>query len=202
MENGADVNTRNSQGRTRLSYPVMKADVQTLKILLDFFDLDINQVDWNGSTLLHLAAICNRENSHLGMIDFLLNKGADINTRNYKGNSILHHLVKKFDIEQIKLFSSYGADVNLKNDKNEIPLFKAIRKSSIKIVKPLIEHGSDVIAKNKSQETPLHQACEADNQQLKIIKLLVENGARIQSVNMEYFHASNRCLKIFLNYCG
>lgn len=57
-----------------------------LELLLDNYPFDINAVDTNGNTALHLAAYRN----HDAVVSVLLSKGADINAQDNNGMTPLH----------------------------------------------------------------------------------------------------------------
>ena len=94
--------------------------------------------------------------------------------------------------ENIKVFPfllENGADPNVKiGDWNHTPLHKAVKDvyqsepdKVYKLVKILIEHGADVNARDVVGLTPLHTTIEYTRHytDLRIIKLLVNNGAKI-----------------------
>lgn len=56
------------------------------------------------------------------VVEWFLQKGADVNTRDEEGNTCLHLAVrKKYDPEAVQLLLRYGADVDLKNNEGISP---------------------------------------------------------------------------------
>jgi len=106
-------------------------------------------------------------NFSIKSLQFLINKGADVNTKKYDGETPLHRATRNHDVEKAKFLIKNGADVNAKDDNGETPLYKAAKDYSyynrrygkeVEILKCLIENGADVNAKNRWGETPLDKA--------------------------------------------
>lgn len=69
-------------------------------------------------TPLHLAA----NNSFLGVVKLLLERGANVSAYNSHKDSALHYACRKRDIEIVNLLIEYGADTSLKNNFGKSPL--------------------------------------------------------------------------------
>lgn len=92
---------------------------------------------WGNSLLHH----CHKPE----MVQFLIQKGANVNAKNEAGEAPLHilatvrgHNVKPF-LESIQLLLENGADVNSKDSKGRTPLSRA---SEPKVKKLLISYGA------------------------------------------------------------
>jgi len=113
---------------------------------------------------------------YMDMAIYLLDKGADINVQDYKGNSTLSLAVWEGKIEMAKFLISKGVDVDIRNEHNWNALMQAIHQGYADIVELLIEKGSGLNAVDEEQgATPLILAAHFG---LKgIVEKLLKNGA-------------------------
>lgn len=110
------------------------------------------------------------------MATYLLEKGADINVKDWKGNSTLSLAAWEGKIEMAKFLINKGVDVDARNEHNWNALMQAIHQGHQDLVEILIEKGSDVNAVDEEQgATPLILAAHFCLE--RIAKLLLENGA-------------------------
>ena len=136
----------------------------------------------------------------LEIAKFLISKGADVNAKGYRGETLLHNAGATwatgttFNIEIVKFLVSHGADVNAKDDGGLTPLHCAATNGSddndkIEILKFLVSHGADVNAKDDKGLTPLHYAAgyydvrwrERRGERMETIKFLISNGADVNA---------------------
>ena len=139
---------------------------------------DINAKDEFGRSALIVAS----QEGKLEVVQLLIDKRVDVNTKGVKDNegmtplmgaSATNHLgVAKFLIEK-------GADVNA-NASGHTALMMASLGGHTDIVKLLIEHEANVNVKGGSLEfTPLMSAVAGNH--LEVVKILIENGAKIDT---------------------
>ena len=111
---------------------------------------DVNAVDSDGFTVLHLAVA----NNHKNIVELLVAKGADINAKDDDGFTPLHWTAIKGHKEIVELLIDNGANVNPKGDEfGMTPLHKAASKGHREITELLIANGADVNAKVVSSPT-------------------------------------------------
>jgi serine/threonine-protein phosphatase 6 regulatory ankyrin repeat subunit B len=133
---------------------------------------NINRENEKGYTPLMLAS----ENGREDIAEFLIKKGADINTKSLKdGQTALILASENSHIEIVKMLIKAGADVNAQNDEGQTSLMHASRLGDI-TVKALISVGADVNAKDKNSKTPLMFAKENDYPE--IAQTLIDAGAK------------------------
>ncbi len=112
-----------------------------------------------------LVYVCRGDNrEHPEEIQRLLELGADIDVRNYKGKTGLHYAAKAGFLKVINLLIENGATVDATDDDGETPLFEAIR-STIKngekqraALEALLVKGADPNLRNRKGLTPLQVA--------------------------------------------
>ncbi|MEW6089087.1 MAG: ankyrin repeat domain-containing protein [bacterium] len=107
----------------------------------------------------------------------LLEKGADANTEDRKGNTVLIRAVLSGNSKTVKILLEKGADANVKDMYGNTVLICAIQSGKIDIVKILVEKGADVNAKG-----PLFFAVWRKED---IMRFLLENGADVNAKNKD-----------------
>ena len=123
--------------------------------LLAAFGNDVNAVNEHGHTALHLAAAGSW--GGIETIQFLVDKGADVNAKCNNGSTALWNAVGHEDIEIVKFLISKGADVNVMLNSGVFTLLHiATVKANIEIIELLVSAGADVNAANAGGYTPLH----------------------------------------------
>jgi len=103
-------------------------------------------------------------NDYINMIQFLCEKGIDINAQNDKGQTALVYVIskeeemfsanreekKKLQEDIIKELLKYGADINKKDNFGNTALTHAVYRGKTGVTKLLLENGADINAPKKS----------------------------------------------------
>jgi ankyrin repeat protein len=87
-------------------------------------------------------------------IEAALKDGADVNTKNNKGETPLMFAASSGNPDLVPLLLSAGADVNAKSDRGSTPLMWAASDGDPDIVALLLKAGANVNAKNVHGWTP------------------------------------------------
>jgi hypothetical protein len=93
-----------------------------------------------GMSLLHEAAVNRRSD----IIRTLLDKGADVNSRDIRGGTPLHLAAYYGPIESVILLVDKGSDVNATENFGKTPLVLAAEGNHVDIIKYLISKGADL----------------------------------------------------------
>ena len=126
----------------------------------------------DGVSRMHRAAATQTEHQ----IRELLERGADPNVRNWRGETPLHRAaIRNPDLDVSRTLIGAGADPNAQDEKGATPLHCAAHNPSTGRAELLIEAGADVGARDNSGATPLHHAAESGHEAM--IVRLVEAGA-------------------------
>ena len=100
-------------------------------------------------------------NNDLTSIKTQLRKGADVNTRDRRGSTLLMHAAIAGSPDAVKLLIDSGADVNAKNSFDETALLLCA--ADPQKARMLIDKGADVNARSKTVgRTPLMIAANCD----------------------------------------
>jgi len=113
-------------------------------------------------------------NNDLASLKARLAKGAQVNTRDQRGSTLLIHAAAIGSPEAVKLLLENGADVNARNDLEATALI--LGAGNTEKARMLVEKGADVNAHSKLGRTPLMIAAGCDGCSATV-KLLLEKGA-------------------------
>ena len=80
---------------------------------------------------------------HPEKIQALLDLGADVNVRDYKGKTALHRAATAGFLGSMEVLLENGAEIDAADEKGETPLFDAVRAGRVAAVALLLERGSD-----------------------------------------------------------
>ncbi|WP_065094557.1 MULTISPECIES: ankyrin repeat domain-containing protein [unclassified Wolbachia] len=124
-----------------------------------------------------------REAFNKSFYELLENSFKNINEKDEKGETVLHHAVEISDCKTVKLLITKGADINARDKKGYTPLHCAVFARSLENVKVLIRGGGEINAtKYINGCTPLHSACRL-GAGIAIIKELVKAGAAVNQLD-------------------
>ena len=85
------------------------------------------------------------DNDHDSIMNLLLKAGCKLHLQSYeKGYMALHHCVKSYDIDKVKLVLNHGAPVDCQDDQWQTPLITSIYEHQFDIPKYLIKKGANV----------------------------------------------------------
>ncbi|KAF3905359.1 Ankyrin-2 [Arthrobotrys entomopaga] len=142
---------------------LLEASAKGYHMVLDWMaqtGTDINQMDSNGYTPLHLAA----ENGNHEVITILLNHNADPNIKATPTDEIALHLAVKQGRYKIALaLIDAGSDLLARDKRGMTPLHVAAHQGKLDLVRLLVDRGSDINGKQKKRQTALHLAAIANH---------------------------------------
>ena len=173
-------------GETALMWAARNGHTETVKLLVEIGDANVNHVSNYGMTALMLAA----EKGHIETVKKLIEKGAVVNIENNDGNTALMLAAANGHIETVKKLIEKGANVNIENkDRNTALIIVIIAEKGhieidkvLEIVEVLIAAGADVDAKDRMNNTALMYAAGVGH--TEIVKLLIEKGADVTIKNI------------------
>ncbi len=106
----------------------------------------------------------------------LVEKGADVNTKNEIGRTTLDIACDRKQAEIVGILLENGADVNCRDDLNATPLILAsVHKENIKVLEVLLDNGADIDARDDFGRTALIYAAGFGDTEM--VKFLLDKGA-------------------------
>jgi len=147
LNHGADVNAQGYLGLSPLHTVVAEGHLQVFQILIEHNPDMLAQTD-DGASLLHLAA---RSRSDVGIMQVLLDRGANPNARDKVNSTPLHYLPGSYDGEYsspggtvggTRLLLKYGATIDAEDETGKTPLQVASERGREDIATCLKEHGA------------------------------------------------------------
>jgi len=175
LDSGIDINIKYEKKSTLfylftpLHLACFYSNIDIIKLLLSYPDINVNIQDNNGNTPLHLP--CSDELVNINVVELLLaHPDIDVNIQDKYENTPLYKACYNNNINIIRLLLAHpNINVNIKNKNEETPLYRACKDNSIEITKLLLQHPNiDVNSKEC-----LRHVCEYD--QLEIVKLLLSH---------------------------
>ena len=181
LQHGADVQVRAIENWTPvlavLFYKLSDKDFpEYFKLLMDRH-ADVRGKADTGDTALTLIA----DHGHAaGYVKTLLERGAEVNVPNARGETPLLLAAHEGDLDSVKLLLAHGANVHLKDDHGREPFFYAIadRQVSVAMQDALLKSGADINAQDKEGYTALMGAAELPDATAGI-KNLLAHGADV-----------------------
>ncbi|KAG2697210.1 hypothetical protein I3760_07G096000 [Carya illinoinensis] len=229
IDAGADVNDKDSNGRSMIGLAIRAADLVILKVLIasgckidnsvdrvlheaaainsvdfmevlfaGFGDIDVNSVDSDGRTPIHVAAV----RGFVEAIRFCVRVGGKVDVLDCNGWSPLHYAAAEGHLDAAECLLEYSnAKYALNNDRKTAfalavenghlhmldllrlgdVLQRAARVDDIHGLKSCLAQGANVNGRDQNGWTPLHRA--AFKGRIECVKVLLNHGAHVDVVD-------------------
>ncbi|MEH7484774.1 ankyrin repeat domain-containing protein [Neobacillus drentensis] len=172
IEEGIDINSQDSQGRTATMIATYNNDVEIAKLLIDA-GADVNiQDNMENNPFLYAGA-----EGYIDILKLTIEAGADPSVTNRYGGTALIPASEHGYVDVIKeLLTSTDIDINHVNDLGWTALLEAVilgngDKKQQQTVQLLINHGADVNIPDNKNVTPLQHARERGFKEIEQILL-------------------------------
>lgn len=180
-----DVNMKDDQGNYLVFFAVMINNRRILRKLVEFGTrLDI--LDSEGYSILYYPIKFN----YTEIFDMLLEYNNSIigislvNIKDSKGLVPISYAIRYRNRHALQELLVNGADANYKGNDNMTALHLAVLKKDATMVRMLIRYIKNIDARTTKGSTALLLACNF--QLIEIVKILLENGARQNIMELEY----------------
>jgi ankyrin repeat protein len=171
---GVDINSKDSDGRTALSWAAESGHEAVVRLLLEH-KADVDAKANYGRTALHRAA----GSGHEAVVRLLLEHKVDVDAKDKDGWTALFWAAGGGHEAVVRLLLEHKADVNAKDKDGKMVLFRAAGSGHEAVVRLLLEHKADVDTKIIYGGTVLHWA--AGNGHEAIVRLLLEHKADVDA---------------------
>jgi serine/threonine protein kinase len=178
LDKGADINFINLDGETPLYRAVEISKPAIVKLLIGYgMDADYRVKQDAMTALQEAVGYCRKgdETKRLEIVHILLDAGADINVKDWRGANLLHLASAHGNLEVLRFLLQNGFDVRSTDDGGNTPLHYAAEGYYTSVVELLLTHGADINAVNENNETPLFNACRDENTDMA--EFLIKKGA-------------------------
>lgn len=167
LNNGGDINLRNSNGDTLLHTAVEYDNINIAELFLENPNIDREALNEQGETALFYV-------KSEAMLDLLISYYFDTEVENQNGYFPIH-LAASNDCSEVlvALISRYKVSANQKTRDGVTPLHLAAEKNHYATVDLLLQFGADVDAQTESGFTPLHFAARAGHRDIRTADLLL-----------------------------
>lgn len=150
-----------------------KGNLEEFQRLYENDPIRLTVQDSKGFSPIHKAA----EFGRVSILNFIKEKGGDLNIQDKCGNTALHIAVKYEKVACINYLLENGANACLLNDDHMAPIHLAVDLNATKSLKALLSHnGIDPNLKGEKGMMPLHYCAIKDRSQCAT--MLLENGAK------------------------
>jgi len=169
---------KNNSGMTAALLAAQMGQHTVLRHLVNVCGVDIHEkLPSNGVTALIIAA----HRGSMKCVEFLLDKGADVNTQATTGFSSLYMACQEAHIDIIRLLLARGAKPNISDHKGAVPLMIAAQEGHSYVCRMLLERGADPNLKKNDSFTSLLVAAQAEH--TITVSTLLEFGANPNTSN-------------------
>jgi len=178
LDQGASINAINDIGETPLIMALRHGSMETLMeatILLLGHGASPNSTGQGESPIYPAVSLGRRDVAHL-----LLRHGADTNTRDDSGNTLLHTASGRGDLRAAQGLLELGVNINSRDNEGRTPL-QVLTSEDVALL--LLERGADIDIRDSNGQTPLHAASQLGH--LKFARRLLELGADVNSCDNE-----------------
>lgn len=152
------------------------------KIFKKFPHVPVDCVTKKGNTPLIMAA----KMDHVDVIEYLREKGANVNYTNDKKYTALHYAANNGYIKSTKKLLELGAKIDARDDRKCTPLIKTCSWNFLETCKILVHNGADVDAVDAISVSSLSHA--AKRGYIEIVKFLLQEGANPNSVSKDMYN--------------
>jgi hypothetical protein len=145
-------------------------DLKQVQEILKINPAKINATDEDNYTALHWA--CMR--AHWDVVRYLVEKGANLQTKGDDGGTPLNWAVHHDNVEIIRLMLENRAKLNSQNQWGMTELHTAIWRGNTNVIEYLLDNGSNPLIRTKEGWTAMHYAFRSGHD--NIIDLLRQRG--------------------------
>lgn len=173
------VNSSDNSSRyetTPLLYAISNGNLEIIKLLVDS-GADVNKADITGLTPLMMASSTGK----IDVVSYLIKKGTKVKAVDNKGYTSLSYAIVNDNIEGVDLLLKQGLSFKKHYDGfyGMSDLMLAAENNSIKVAQKIIDKTDLINVYDEENRSAVYYAVKKNN--YEVVKLLIENGARVES---------------------
>ena len=149
------ISRRDDDDRLPLHWACSYNRVPIVELLSESKGFDVDAQDGAGWTALMIASSIQDGDA---LVDLLLGKSADVNTKTNNGQTALHFTASKSNLDTARKLLAHKATARVKDKRGQLPLHRAAAVGNVPIVKLMLENKSPVNATDIDGSTALHHA--------------------------------------------
>lgn len=183
---GMSIEDPHSDGLTPLQLMAREGYEKAVRFLLDRGANIAAGTNSSHGTALHLAGAYRiSEQAPLSLVKLLIERGADIKSRNFSGETPLHTAAFRGSASVVQLLLDLGADLEAKDDHAQTALHKAAQQTREDVVGVLLDSGALTEGRDKWDGSTALQIAEGRGHR-KVVRLLLDHGKR--TTPGQWFH--------------
>ena len=133
IDNIIDINSC-AHGYDLIHYLIEIKNLKLFNHYVDKYFIDLDSISYERTTAIYYA-VCN---GRLDMVDFLINKGVNLEVSHLDGNKPIHEACENGSLEIIKLLLNKGVDLESQNNNGWRPIHFVCRHRNYDIIKLLL----------------------------------------------------------------
>jgi uncharacterized protein len=189
LEQKTAIDLRDTEGKTALMYAVIATIEELIDSLihLRLVSSTVTLTDFLTPEMLARLKPQFEPQKEL-CVNYLIENGSDIRSRDKKGISILTHASRTGNLNVVKNLVGHGADPKEKSPRGITPLYAAAINGHTEIADFLLSEGVDIDVSLNDGETPLMAAVW--NGQVATVELLLRRGANVHAKKLTPYKSS------------
>ncbi|MDR0140170.1 ankyrin repeat domain-containing protein [Metabacillus idriensis] len=156
-------NKLNKRNREELVHAIYEGHIRKVRLLVRC-KTDADYKDQDGWTPLHWAT----QECQMEIIQYLLFKGANINSKDNNGFSPLYQAASEGRIKLVDFLIDKGAEIDIRSSNGTTPLIIASCYGHLESVKYLVGKGADINVKEDKGNTALSFAVQYGNEKVAL----------------------------------
>lgn len=180
INRGVSASALNKEGYTPFHVAAASNRELSTLVLLRPSVKNINAPLKNGSTALALAV----RNNSLEVVEYLLGEGANVNTTDAAGNTLVSYLLESYSPQNAKMFEgkltllkAKGLNLALPQKEGNTAWHLAVVHNDVGLLKSIQPIAGDINARNREGLTPLHKAAMVSKDS-RLMQYLLSMGAK------------------------